>query len=594
MVSLKYLVSLGALATHVAATFHLGHRPVVFNEILSIDPPEDKHPETPGWLAKVRWEINNEMGLKEGDYFTLHMPYVSKIEASVSAGIKLIHESKVYANCKVFSGANVVAFSELQCTCTAEVEGVAKISSHIEFGFAFNAGFAFDAISLAAATIWRAGENLVHWVCGGVKLLAKVHFEAGLSFTFGGSIDHGAYYLRKNVFLDFNQHYVLGPSCAHRGMSGYIEIKNPLTEVALDCKSLKASITSKINVFCFPLFALRTTVEVKECTATYAKVYVKNIPRHHRPYLNINAAVPKKDLTCEVTYSYNFKCGQEYFKESHNAEWKVHGNGNDNECTEVVMSTTTDCAASSTGLTSVYASGTETIIVTVPCSPPESTSEPIYPSETILPTSNWPSEPEPTEEPTSEPEPTEEPTSEPETPIWPTESDCDTDMTETTTTTSCETSDNSSIAGVSTTPSETVSWTWTDVPSETTETTSTCVTIVSTWSNTITSTVTETISGTTCVIVHVPSTPVTTITTTTYGTKTYTTTVPCDTDDSTQTVIVVIPTTLTESCEECETSGSSTVAGVSTTPDVSTFDGKAAANSLGMLALIMPLLQILI
>lgn len=366
MVSTSYLLAICALAVQTVSAFSLGFhiKPVVFHKIVSITAPRDGLPETPEWDAKVDWTISKSMGFKKGSEFTLHMPFVSRLE--LHKELELRKDSRVYARCKPFSGGSVVAYSELQCVCTKEVEKIVSVSGTVDFFFAFNAGFAFDAVSLAAAHVWKVGENVVHWFCNGVKLIHRVHFSAGASFTFDGSIKFGAFYLRKHVFLGFNEHYLLGPTCGST-MSGYFEIHNPVAACGLECKSVKAYVTSRINAFCFPLFASKVSVEIQECTSKYVRVYLKNIPAGRRPYMNINALVPGRTLDASVKYSYDFKCGGHNLKKSHDAHWKVYGHGKENYHTDVTITTVSNCAATSTAVATKTGDRTQTVVVTVPC-----------------------------------------------------------------------------------------------------------------------------------------------------------------------------------------------------------------------------------
>lgn len=114
--SFMKLASLAAVSLAVAgavAKLQLG----VFNGIKSITPSDNRRPEQPSWHATVLWEIKPAMGVQEGDTFTLHMPYVYKFTSS-SNTLQLTAGGQVVANCNLYSGENIVGYSEVHlCGC---------------------------------------------------------------------------------------------------------------------------------------------------------------------------------------------------------------------------------------------------------------------------------------------------------------------------------------------------------------------------------------------------------------------------------------------------------------------------------------------
>lgn len=364
MVSASFLIGLSAFSARALA----GAKTGIFNSIDHISAPEDCLPETPSWSATVGWSISKEMNVKEGDTFALRMPYVYKF-TSGTRSLELVAGDTSFAKCELFSGDNVVDFCELQCTALAAVEKVSSVKGTVEFPFTFNAGMLGDSVNLAASTIWKAGKNTVTWADGENKLSCDVDFTGGSSYVFSGSIEHGAYFLRKAVLLNTNQHYVLGPQCHADGMSGYIEIENPDSGVELDCKSVAGSVSDQINEFYFPQSAEKCSVNVDECSATKAKLSFSGIPAGFRPFLNVNAAIPKKDFRSSNSYSYKFSCGGFILEDYQSTSWYMYKNGEtggDGDYNDIVVTTVTGNYGCPTAVNTVTGPSTNTIVVTVP------------------------------------------------------------------------------------------------------------------------------------------------------------------------------------------------------------------------------------
>lgn len=364
MVSASFLIGLSAFSARALA----GAKTGIFNSIDHISAPKDYLPETPSWSATVGWSISKEMNVKEGDTFALHMPYVYKF-TSGTRSLELVAGDTSFAKCELFSGDNVVDFCELQCTALAAVEKVSSVKGTVEFPFTFNAGMLGDSVNLAASTIWKAGKNTVTWADGENEFSCDVEFTGESSYVFSGSIEHGAYFLRKAVLLNTNQHYVLGPQCHADGMSGYIQIENPDSGVELDCRSVAGSISDQINDFFFPQSAEKCSVNVDECSATKAKLSFSGIPAGFRPFLNVNAAIPKKDFSSTNSYSYKFSCGGFILEDHHTTSWYMYKNGEtggDGDYNDIVVTTVTGSHGCPTAVNTVTGPSTNTIVVTVP------------------------------------------------------------------------------------------------------------------------------------------------------------------------------------------------------------------------------------
>lgn len=372
MVLASFLLGLAACSALVNASVKEG----IFDKILSITPPEDSLPETPSWSATVEWSFDEKNGVKAGDTFVLHMPYVYKFTSGTRA-VDLVADSVTFANCDLFSGDNVVAYSELKCTATSACEKVNSAKGTVEFPFTFNAGLSSDKANLEASTVWHAGSNVVKWTDGSKELHSEVYFDEGNPYLFSGSVEHGVYWLRKAVMRNTNQHLVLGPSCDCDGMSGYIEIQNPDYGVELDCLSVVGTITKQINDFYFPESAESCSVHVDECCATRVRVSFDNIPSGFRPYINVDSAIPHYDFNSRNQYSYGFSCGGIELCDSLWTNWYMYKDGEtggDGEFNSIVVTTVTDSSASTTGLTTITGPSTNTIVVTVPGITPSETS----------------------------------------------------------------------------------------------------------------------------------------------------------------------------------------------------------------------------
>lgn len=184
----------------------------VFNSILSITDPGNTRPGSVNWRAAVNWKITSDMEMKEGDTFTLHMPNVYKFTSSAQT-LQIKAGSLVLANCDLFSGDNIVGYSEVQCTATAEVANVGTASGTITFAFTFNSGYSSDEVNLEAASVWSTGTNTIRWTDGPNVLTKDVTFEGGNTGVIEGSAENGVYGLRALVNSNTKQHYLLGPRC---------------------------------------------------------------------------------------------------------------------------------------------------------------------------------------------------------------------------------------------------------------------------------------------------------------------------------------------------------------------------------------------
>lgn len=506
--SFMKLASLAAVSLAVAgavAKLQLG----VFNGIKSITPSDNRRPEQPSWHATVLWEIKPAMGVQEGDTFTLHMPYVYKFTSS-SNTLQLTAGGQVVANCNLYSGENIVGYSEVQCTATAAAANAGTFTGDVTFPFTFNAGSTSDEVNLEAAGVWKSGQNTVTWSDGDKTFSTTVDFNPGASSIIQGSPENGVYGLRKMVSLNINQHYLMGPLCPYDGQYGRLEISNPSPGVGFDCSSLAGAITDQVNDWYFPKTAEKIGVNIDSCSSYQATVSFSNLPAGFRPYININAAIPNvASFRSLNTYSYNFVCGGRRQLGQLLIAWVMYNNGNTGsggDFKPVVVTTVTDPDITTTAVVTSTGTSTNTIVVSVPIS-----------VSTVTHTG--------------------------------------TDSVATTHTT---TKSGTRIISIDVpTPTTTITSTWTGsttetitVPASSSGGTNTVVvevptpttTVTRTWTGTVTSTeiIPAPSGGTATVIVDVP-TPVTTVTRTWTGSVTSTETIPAK-PGGTETVVIDVPT----------------------------------------------------
>lgn len=289
----------------------------IFTSIDSIDPSPDSRPETDYWLAIVSWSITSSLGIQAGDTFALRLPYVFSF-SSKSQILTLDSDAGILASCLLYSGESDDHYSEVQCTATDKVEGIASASGKLAFSFVFNAGFSADDVDIAAAGYWGYDydHTPISWTDGSNMLQKTIRFDKtpGMYIDKFRNIFHD---LRASVKTPTKRHYFLGNYCEVPSLTGYLKITHDNPEVPFDCKNLQANFASEWNIWKFPhVIDQWAGKHTSSCSPTEVVVTFSEVLAFYRPFINVPVNVLNTRSLSTYVYSYEFLCMGVTFKGS--------------------------------------------------------------------------------------------------------------------------------------------------------------------------------------------------------------------------------------------------------------------------------------
>lgn len=341
----------------------------VFTNINDIIPSPNNNPEAPSWVANVTWLITSSK--RPGEQFHLRLPYVYKF-TSTQRTIDLKTNHHKFATCKMYSGEEIVSYSELQCEIGKAASEVHQADGYVVFSFTFNAGGSGEAVTLEAARNWHSGENTIKWLSGNKELQYKVHFNAGNARTVQDA-DTGIFMLRKLVVRHVKKSFFFGSICSFDGASGTLTLENPTPGFEFDCSLAYGLASNKINDFVYPQtdeVPQGARSEIYICSPTKVVLVYTGFPKGYRPYVVVDSAVSNDvDVLQLVTYTIRGYCGSKDIKASRSVKYRDYQD-RDADSTgtikPIVVTTVSGLTNSETEVVTLTGEGTDTIVVELP------------------------------------------------------------------------------------------------------------------------------------------------------------------------------------------------------------------------------------
>ncbi|KAG7660407.1 uncharacterized protein J8A68_006082 [[Candida] subhashii] len=320
-------------------------------------------PSYPNWIADLTWVIDGSK-VNKGDTFTLHMPCVFKFTTSASE-VNLHVSGKTYATCSFAPGDVVVDYSELKCVASDSVGPSTYAYGTVYFPFTFNSGGSGLTTDLKCAPIFHDGTNTISFYDGDDELSIDVKFV-------GGARTNPDVIIRENRIipsLNREQHYILAGNCANGYQRATIGFSVSKSGVSIDCDSMHALITDKLNEWYSPESATEVHPTVA-CNSRELKVTFRSISRGFRPFADVFMKVDT-GVSNQVKYINQYQCvgNSRTTDNSKTVTWGEYQNDSPGANGQEVIVTTQTWTGSTTHVTTLpytTSSGTITIEVNVP------------------------------------------------------------------------------------------------------------------------------------------------------------------------------------------------------------------------------------
>ncbi|RCK56276.1 Agglutinin-like protein 6 [Candida viswanathii] len=357
----QLLFTLVILATHAASKHISG----VFRGFESLTWSNSggypyRAPQYPSWLALLHWNLDASVEI--GDTFTLTMPCVFKF-TTTQGSVDLVVSRTHYATCFLKPGEHHTSYSSLNCVVTGDLSKMIEVSGTVTIPFAFNVGGSSREADLESSTCFVPGNNEVTFYDGDTKFSTTANFQAVAPIT--GPLQNA----RIIPSLGRTNAVVIGRECPGGYTSGTIGFSSNDAGFAIDCDSVRAGLTRKLNAWNFPT-DLQSFAYSRSCTKNSYSVSFRSLPANLRPFIDAYIQAPAgKSYT--VHYNMRFTCSDGRNRDdSITKTWTSYQNSDPNSNGMALVVTTRTHTGSTTAVSTLPFNSntqkTKTIQVLVP------------------------------------------------------------------------------------------------------------------------------------------------------------------------------------------------------------------------------------